>query len=453
MPDGREAMIHQDSLQDIWNSQTLIDMRKSMLDGRKHASCEKCYAEEKIGKESIRQCSNLDWSLKLGVKEIERLTRESILKDGKAHFSPYYLNLRLGSQCNLRCRMCFPVSSSGIFAEYKSLIDEGEPFPEIFKNDPVLKNQNLNDSWLDDLQFDSNLEEAIPFIKEIYFTGGEPMLGKNLSKVLQKIVNSGHAHKIDLKFHTNTTIWNEEVMSRLPRFKSVIINCSIDGVGAVDEYVRFPTKFSNVEAVFERYLAFSEIHPAIEVKVACSVSVLNVFDLSMLAEWYSQKSSRSGRLTELKFSLVHEPDFLNLKMLPEFLRRDALAEIDRAMSFQKFLSKKSLWTYDSLLAIKKYIKALKDAPSAELSDQLVLFQRTLDARRKQSLKGVHPHLQALLAFYGKSDHKFSSTEPTAKKVLPKIAAMHLGWIGWKATLRLLAIKNSSGRFLKFKSGK
>src|SRR5690606_15635974 len=91
-------------------------------------------------------------------------------------------------------------------------------------------------NWSDQNQFISNMEHLMPYLREIYLTGGEPMLLDGTYRLLKKAVDMGLASQIRIKFHTNTTIWNDKIVGLFSFFENVHVTCSIDGTEGVDEY-------------------------------------------------------------------------------------------------------------------------------------------------------------------------------------------------------------------------
>ena len=86
-----------------------------MLKGERPASCLKCFKEEDAGHRSKRQWETAKWINELGLDDILDGTGE----DGTIPPRVRYIDLRLGSKCNLACVMCSPHDSSKWVKEYK----------------------------------------------------------------------------------------------------------------------------------------------------------------------------------------------------------------------------------------------------------------------------------------------------------------------------------------------
>ena len=115
--DNEYLRIGSNTIEDAWNSDTIKNIRKSMIEGRKIPACENCYLQEEIGKKSYRQMKTDEWQRRLGKNLDERI---QYAKDNNYHINqpPADLDLRLGNLCNLKCRMCNPMNSSQMAIEH-----------------------------------------------------------------------------------------------------------------------------------------------------------------------------------------------------------------------------------------------------------------------------------------------------------------------------------------------
>ena len=53
--------LRENSLQEVWNSEDMKQVRLKMLQGKKCKQCVRCYEKEKYGHDSLRVRSNKDW--------------------------------------------------------------------------------------------------------------------------------------------------------------------------------------------------------------------------------------------------------------------------------------------------------------------------------------------------------------------------------------------------------
>src|SRR5271165_36996 len=59
--DGVEVSTDRQPLMEIWNADTMREVRRAMVEGRRVTGCEMCYTAEAGGGESIRQFDNRNW--------------------------------------------------------------------------------------------------------------------------------------------------------------------------------------------------------------------------------------------------------------------------------------------------------------------------------------------------------------------------------------------------------
>ena len=114
------------------------------------------------------------------------------------------------------------------------------------------------------------------------FTGGEPFLNPHLLKVLDHIPDSQKS-KCILHFSTNLTKINEAILNLLDKFKETWISVSVEGIGDVLEYARFPHKWSNLEnnlkLVIGRHKVFVTVSHVIQSPTFVGIKkLINYFD-------------------------------------------------------------------------------------------------------------------------------------------------------------------------------
>ena len=185
------------SKKQYWTSEQLKIIQTKMLENVRDKGCSICWDKEDRGYSSLRQHSN----------EIYKTHIEQI-KDSKLNGSPFYLDLRLGNLCNLKCRMCISEWSSQIA---KEILD------------------NPKEEWIDTptqkvIELDENtwqiLDEWLPFVRRVFMTGGEPTIIKRNLEYINKMINTGLSKNIELIFTTNATNINEE-------FIKLVLNSSL----------------------------------------------------------------------------------------------------------------------------------------------------------------------------------------------------------------------------------
>lgn len=301
------------------------EMRQAMTSEEPVPGCRKCYQEEHFSAIDIHKNPNKRIR-SMRSKENWRWNRNNhweLAADGKTKKGKIrYLELALGSYCNLKCRTCNADLSS-------SWVDDETALSKFYKDrsvySPVV---TIEDTW-DVRDFEH--------VEEIKFTGGEPMLHPNFIKIIDIIIATGRANLIVLDIFTNASwVPRDKVISRLKQFKKVVINLSVDGVGKVNDYVRAPSEWAVVEESVTKWVVAECTFPStFLVKWIPCVSIYNVWQLREMIDWWfslqvkvknkkwweSVTITQTNELTEVSqvnmiLNTVHEPKYLSIAHYP-----------------------------------------------------------------------------------------------------------------------------------------
>jgi len=169
---GAPANFNTTNLTDAWNNTYMKSVRLQMLKGEKPASCLKCYKEEEAGHASKRMWETEYWGNRFDLEEIVKETQA----DGSVPPKIRYIDLRMGSKCQLGCVMCSPHDSSGWVKDWQKIY-------------PTLENPKLQESmqWYNKGQVDGasynwhknnpefwdDMYEQIPHMYQLYCAGVE----------------------------------------------------------------------------------------------------------------------------------------------------------------------------------------------------------------------------------------------------------------------------------------
>lgn len=104
-----------EDMKDSTNNPGLIEIRKSMMEGRVPSMCQTCQNEEKNTGSSPRLEMLENFS-----RDFDESFQKTDSKGIVANPTVKYLDFSVGNECNLACRMCNPYYSSRIEQEWKS---------------------------------------------------------------------------------------------------------------------------------------------------------------------------------------------------------------------------------------------------------------------------------------------------------------------------------------------
>ena len=215
--EGKKFDLNVDNLQTIYQSEYMQNLRQQFRNGEKPDTCKLCWDEEAAGRTSKRINS------KLRLKEL--YSQVDWYNDKPDQL--WFLDLKLGNICNLKCRICGSWSSS------KWVDEELKYMPTNFDKTTHIAYQWLKKgSWPrnPDTNFWNNLKNLLPAVKYFEFTGGEPWLIKEHIELLKSAVTLGFSKNIDIHYNTNATQWPEDLVELWKDFGRVDIAFSIDNV-------------------------------------------------------------------------------------------------------------------------------------------------------------------------------------------------------------------------------
>ena len=360
------------SKKQYWSSEQLKNIQQNMLNNIRDDGCEICWKKEDRGFSSLRQHSNQIYS--------QHITQ---VKNGTKFDYPFYLDLRLGNLCNLKCRMCISEWSSQIADEILSNPNEK------WDNIPAQKNIEINDdAW-------ELLEEWIPNVKRIFMTGGEPTIIKRNLDYINKIVETGYAKNIELIFTTNATNVNKKFLEIGKQFNKVHFSVSIDAVNDLANYIRFPSKWSSIRQNLE-LIGQHDVGVAINT----TIQWLNMTRLNEMFEFIEEYITlKPKQFAGVWFQLVTDPNYLDPIYAPKFMKEKAIHDIDNFLNKSKLLQDKK---YSSILygELKQSLKSSKDFLKNNMNntkyvDSFLKNMGILDRIRNQTLFTVLPELKQL----------------------------------------------------------
>jgi len=313
--DGRPANAGQDTPREARNLPLMKEIRRQMLQGERPPSCVRCQREEESGLRSRRMFENEHWSSAISLESAREVTADDGTIDPVALPVLSY-DLRFGNKCNLKCRMCGPEDSDAWVKDYASLW--GQPF----SGDPGF-------NWFERGEpFWSELSQNLQHVRHLHIVGGEPLMLKKHYQLLEEIVAQGHSGHITLEYDTNLTILPDRILELWKHFQLVRVGVSLDGVGALNEYIRHPSRWSEIEKNLHR---LDQAPGNINAWISTTVQIYNIFSLPELVTWRMQsrfqRLNRSRRKPLISSHPLHRPYYFNLQALPERLKRQATEKL------------------------------------------------------------------------------------------------------------------------------
>jgi len=283
--------------------------------------------------------------------------------------------------------MCGPVASRLWAASYNQVQPEQYRMPALqlavlgqsnwVKREPV--------TWL--------LEQSLPSVEALHFAGGEPLIVPEMVDALKCCVESGRAGEIDLSYNTNLTVLPEKVTALWPHFRSVSLLCSVDGYGRLNDYIRRPSHWSDID----RNLRIVDLNFAEwKIRWATVSATMQAYNVLTIHELFAYlRSAGFSRITPLpQLVPLFYPPYLSMQVLPpvvKALARERLrAEIYRAEAWNEPTDGGLVGSVRSTLAFMDAVDS-----SAELPDFFAFCQAS-DRVFGDSWRAAAPELAGII---------------------------------------------------------
>ena len=319
--EGVPANLNNSDLMTAWNNDYMKNVRKQMLNGEMPASCLKCYKEEAAGHLSKRQWETDYWLNRYSIDEIIEDTKE----DGSIPPKIRYLDLRMGSKCNLKCIMCSPHDSSLWVKDWLDVYPtiENQDLKQTMGWDNKGKMHGANYNWhKDNPKFWEQLYEQIPHMYQLYFAGGESTIIEEHYTLLEEVIKRGYAHKIELRYNSNGLEMPQRLFDIWSHFKRVRFHYSVDSIGEMNDYIRYPSKWDHTVKQFH---LLDNTEDKVEVTVACAVQALNIHYIPDFIKWKLAQNFKKINIWPfgagmINYHFVYWPGHLNVKVLPQWFK-------------------------------------------------------------------------------------------------------------------------------------
>jgi sulfatase maturation enzyme AslB (radical SAM superfamily) len=285
------------SFDEMEHSEWLKGIRQTMSQGQLPPDCIRCQQSEKVKGESIRTNS---------------IKRHKILQPIRDDY--IIVSGVLDNICNSACQSC----NSGLSTKIGSL--ESKNYPRVDNYDVF---QTLP------------LDRVI----ELDVSGGEPTASKNYKKVL----NNLPANTKIVRMNTNGSRMIKEIEDVLKRNIMVIITMSLDGIGSVHDYARWPIKWTDYKKTVDAYKDLQKKYKSLQLDFWTTVSCLNIKNLPEIINYAKNKN------TPHDWAFLDRPSVLNVRYKNKFtthakhISPDEIAvEEDNSKQLEAFIKRQDM---------------------------------------------------------------------------------------------------------------
>lgn len=377
---GNKFQLTQVTLADIYKSKYMQTLRQQFRRGEKPETCNRCWKEENAGRDSKRIYSKLRFKEFTETKTVDEL--DTLIDwQNDTPDQLWFIDLKLGNICNLKCRICGSWSSSKWAAEEMDYLPKN-----------VDKKTHIAYAWLkqgrwpqESSAFWENLKTLLPQIKYFEFTGGEPWLIEEHWELLRHAVNTGDSKHIDIHYNTNATVncLGVEKSALWNHFGRVDIAFSVDNVDDRFEYERYGAKWDDANEIIDGiHFAKHVDSPNITTQLCFTINIQNVYYLDELLAWAGTKSFDS-----VYFNMLHSPSHMNIQNLTLIAKELVLNKLKttfwKSVGYQK--------------EIDNVIKFIELGSGSDGKEFLKKMKRT-DEYRKQNFTDTHPEIAKAMGY-------------------------------------------------------
>ena len=384
------GFIDKDSLENIWNNLTMKRIRKQVLSNERPPECEPCFNLEDQGVESLRM-RHIAGKIPEARINLYPDALEKLAEDFSMPFEIPTIELKLNNLCNLKCRMCHPADSTSWndWSEVKDFYKKEGNIIFDLVDLHNLEKKPLLDKFEDNPNWWASLEKLLPYFKRVEFAGGEPLMDPQHYRILDMLAPYGN--HIEIKYATNLSMLgknNRTVWEYWPKFKSVAVNVSIDGIGDSYEYIRGNASWAELINNIKQIQPIPNISRIVG---AVTVQVSNVLVLDKIIEYFLNDLGIVFHTHRVEY-----PKVLSAQVLPQPLRMLAVSRLiniqGKIKDFKLVKQHPRLLDY-TLGQIQDNINYLMARDQSNKWQDCVLFNQALDSTRNQSFFDVTPEFK------------------------------------------------------------
>lgn len=274
----------------FWDGEIRKNAKQNMQKNIDVSGCQICYNKEKNKILSNRNLYNSE----------KNFTIKTL---------PTKLDLDFSNLCNLKCIMCNS-SRSSQWAKDEKL--------HLLTNGVV----SISKNNIDDICFISK------DLEHLTLQGGEPTLIPEFLYYFDYLKKNKIIQNINLQLITNLTNLNAKFFNFLKYFKSVKVSVSIDAYGQVNDFIRFPSNFEQLE---KNLINLCDNFENVQVEILNSIQILTFFNYDEFLKWckYLEEifiaKKKNFKVVAMK---VIDPLIYNLFNAPDKLKGKFVNDVD-----------------------------------------------------------------------------------------------------------------------------
>jgi radical SAM protein with 4Fe4S-binding SPASM domain len=364
------------TMEEVWNQKPYRKMRQNMLADKPCKECTKCYEQEQHGAFSMRNDSNRNYGHHIA--EVDNTEKDGTHPDFKIR----YWDVRFSNLCNFRCRTCGPIFSSNWYDDHVKLYNR---VPDVLKRDMARVEYTAGD---EDAMLEQ-MEQHIPYLEQVYFAGGEPLIMKEHYYLLEKLIEHG---KTDVRIQYNTNFSemrfkSKHVFDYWKHFTNVSVGASLDAMGPQAELIRKGADWE--QTVKNRQRMLTEV-PHVDFYVSSTVSAMNSLHVLDFHRTWTDLGLIQAK--DWNINICQSPEWYRIDLLPKEFKNNVVIP-----AYEKHI--KWLEPQDKLqratTGYKSLIKLMQANDASHLLPRFNEEIAKLDRIRNENFYEVFPELKVM----------------------------------------------------------
>jgi MoaA/NifB/PqqE/SkfB family radical SAM enzyme len=257
-------------------------------------------------------------------------------------------------------------------------IERASPASETLKNERTLMRLSANGDWWaqPEVMRDEIFGEP-DRLRYLILQGGETFLIKELDDILDRLIQAGSAGEMTIEIVSNLTTLKDSTLEKLAHMKQILLGASIDGIGPILEYIRYPAEW----AIIERNLARAATLSNVKIGFNTAVQAYNLLDLPNILQYCDERG------VDVYVHFLVWPRHLNVTVLPRKVREVAIARLSSYLRGSPRPANRNSAEYSV-----KFLRAHLTVQHREDFDLFVKFTNDLDISRGQDFRTLYPDL-------------------------------------------------------------
>lgn len=389
----------------LHNSKFKKEQRAKMLKGERPSECNYCWKIEDLDKNyfSDRHYKTSDsWAWN---------RFEDIAKSNpQDNVYPSYLEVSFSNACNFACAYCSPEISSKWMEDIKhngsyptkhgahdlNYLEQSGKMPYLNRE----HNPYVEAFW-------KWFPDALPYLRVLRITGGEPTMSKDTWKLLDYLIE--HPRKdLDIAINTNGCVEDKLIDKLIEKINTlaeigvkVDIYTSLESIGEQAEYARDGLNYTVWLDNIERFL--NETKSTVAIMTTVNILSLTTFIEFIKAVMNLRKlynNSFEWNRIPLSINIMHWPPHLQCTLLDKETRTKIADSIESTCkNWLKYYSPEKyariyLEEYDQIKRLCEYLRNTN--PATEHRRDFIRYIQAYDKRRNKNFSQTFPQFANLL---------------------------------------------------------